>query len=251
MNQRIVAILATVCIAAGAYCIFHVTKKSTDAIGTVIVLNGPSGSGKSSIQREFQALMIQPSHKASDSALQEASTDKSADTAHLWIKLGIDNLFDKPMPDITLENLAFWQSPNAIRWVTTTKDANDKPVVTLFTGQEGEKVAYGMNSAIAGYAQAGCNCIVDYIAYKPVWIEDLRTKLTGVKTYWVKIEIPLDVLEERERARGTSPVGHARSHYDTVYAGIQYDLVLDTSKLTAVECAQKIKEFIDSKSDNA
>lgn len=239
MNKKILALLAAVCIAVGAYRIFHSTKKSTDTIGTVIVLNGPSGSGKSSIQHEFQALMIQPSHKT------------SADTAHLWIKLGIDNLFDKPMPDITLENLAFWQSPNAIRWVTTTKDANDKPVVALFTGQEGEKVAYGMNSAIAGYAQAGCNCIVDYIAYKSAWIEDLRTKLTGVKTYWVKIEIPLDVLEERERARGTSPVGHARSHYDTVYAGIQYDLVLDTSKLSAAECAQKIKEFIDAKSDNA
>lgn len=149
------------------------------------------------------------------------------------------------MPDITLENMPFWQSPNPIRWVTTTHTTDQKPIITLFTGEQGEKVAYGMNSAIAAYAHAGCNSIVDYIAYKQTWIDDLQEKLNDIKTYWIKIEIPLEVLEERERARGTSPVGHARSHYDTVYGGRTYDLTLDTSKLSAAECAQKLKEFIE------
>lgn len=236
-------LLSLVCLLVAAYrvgsfvhckknSIFAPTQQTKEAIGTVIILNGPSGSGKSSIQQEFQTLMIQPSHKA------------SADRCSLWIKLGIDNLFDKPMPDITLENMAFWQSANPIRWVTTTHTADQKPVITLFTGEQGEKVAYGMNSAIAAYAQSGCNSIVDYIAYKKTWIDDLQEKLNDIKTYWVKIEIPLDVLEERERARGTSPVGHARSHYDTVYGDRAYDLTLDTSKLTAQQCAQKIKELI-------
>jgi chloramphenicol 3-O phosphotransferase len=193
-------------------------------MGTVIILNGPSGSGKSSMQREFQKLMM----------------------PNLWIKLGIDSLFDGPMPDITLENMAYWQSENQIRWVTTTQNKNQQNIVTLFTGEQGEKVAFGMNNAIAGYAQAGCNSIVDYIGYKKEWINDLHTKLKNTKTYWVKIEIPLSTLEERERARGTSPVGHARSHYDTVYGDIAYDLTLDTSKLSALECAQKIKAFIES-----
>lgn len=30
-----------------------------------------------------------------------------------------------------------------------------------------------MNSAIAGYAQAGRNVIVDYIAYKKEWLDDM------------------------------------------------------------------------------
>jgi len=68
---------------------------------------------------------------------------------NLWIKLGIDTLFDKPMPDINLENLQFWQSPNPIRWVETTKDKYENAIRTLFTGEQGEKVAYGMDSAIA------------------------------------------------------------------------------------------------------
>lgn len=162
---------------------------------------------------------------------------------NLWIKSGIDNLFDKPMPDITLENLSFWQEQNPIRWVTTSKTENQDNIVTLYTGHQGEKVAFGMNNAIAGYAHAGCNSIIDYIGYKAEWLHDLNDKLKDYKTYWVKVHIPLDILEERERARGTSPVGHGRSHYDTVYADIHYDLAIDTSQLTARECALKIKEL--------
>ena len=162
----------------------------------------------------------------------------------LWIKLGIDNLFDKPMPDITMENLAFWQSPNAIRWVESTEDPAGNSVITLFTGQEGEKVAYGINTAIADYAKAGCNVIVDYIAYKKEWLEDLKSKLQGIKTIWVKVDIPLDVLEEREASRGTSPKGHARSHYDSVYWNIEYDYVVYPAVDSAQQIAVKLKSLI-------
>jgi len=191
--------------------------------GTVIILNGPSAAGKSSIQKAFQTLMM----------------------PNLWIKVGIDNLFDTPMPDITMENLAYWQSPNLIRWVTMSKDKDDNAVMTLFTGDQGDKVAYGMNSAIVAYAQSGCNVIVDYIAYKKEWIDDLQDKLKNIKACWVKVSIPLSTLEEREVARATSPKGHARSHYDTVYWNISYDLEVNSGTNTAVAIAEQIKEFLN------
>lgn len=193
--------------------------------GTVIILNGPSAAGKSSIQREFQHLMM----------------------PKLWIKLGIDNLFDKPMPDITMENLSYWQSQNDIRWVETSKDAESNNVITLFTGVDGDKVAYGMNSAIVAYAESGCDVIVDYIAYKSEWIGDLQKKLRGIKTVWVKVEIPLQALEAREAARGTSPKGHARSHYDLVHWDIAYDFILNSGNDSSVDLAKKLKEFIEHK----
>lgn len=220
--KSIIKLLIFIFISALAMKYFN--QPSSKSYGTVIILNGPSASGKSSIQREFQYLLM----------------------PNLWIKLGIDNLFDKPMPDITMENLAFWQSPNSIRWVETTKDNDDNSVITLFTGKDGEKVAYGMNSAIAGYAKAGCNVIVDYIAYKKEWVEDLQAKLQDIKTIWVKVDIPLDVLEAREMARGTSPKGHARSHYDSVHWNINYDLLVDSHKDNALEIAKKIKAFYES-----
>ena len=200
------------------------SKTAAASYGMVVVLNGPSTSGKSSIQKEFQHLMM----------------------PNLWIKVGIDNLFDMPMPAITVQNMSFWQSPNQIRWVETTHDALHNPVITLRTGAQGDRVAYGMNSAIADYAKAGCNVIVDYIAYKKEWVDDMRKQLDGIKTYWVKVAAPLAVLEEREIARATSPKGHARSHYDTVHWDVVYDLEVDSSVQSAAEIAAQIKHLLGS-----
>ncbi len=217
--QKLLVIASVIIILTTSWFYFKPTQQQT---GTVIILNGPSAAGKSSIQKEFQSLMM----------------------PDLWIKLGIDNLFDKPMPDITLENLAYWQTENSIRWVTTTKDQDDNAVMTLFTGDQGDKVAYGMNSAIVAYANNGCNIIVDYIAYKKEWIDDLQRKLKGITTCWVKVAIPLSTLEEREVARATSPKGHARSHYDTVYWDLSYDFEVNSGKDSAKTIAQQIKEYL-------
>lgn len=226
IRSIMIGLLTVIGIIVYSWCFSHrdIGMKNKEVMGAVIILNGPSSAGKSSIQKEFQYLMM----------------------PDLWIKLGIDNLFDKPMPDITLENLALWQVPNPMRWVETTTDAQGNGVITLLTGDQGEKVAYGMNSAIAGYARAGCNVVVDYIAYKKEWIDDLRNKLKDVKTYWVKVAIPLTILEEREVARGTSPKGHARSHYDMVYWDVPYDFEVNSAVDSAVVIAQKIKDYVAS-----
>ena len=179
-TQQIINILLPI-ITIALIALWFSLHQAQKSIGTVIILHGPSVSGKSSIQKEFQYLMM----------------------PNLWIKLGIDNLFDKPMPDITLENMAFWQKENPIRWCAQTKDEQNNPIMTLLMGEQGDKVAYGMNSAIAEYAKAGCNIIVDYIGYKKEWIEDLQNKLKNIKTHWVKICIPLKTLEEREVNRAT------------------------------------------------
>lgn len=200
----------------------RIFKKNSINPGRVIILNGPSGSGKSSIQKEFQYLMM----------------------PHLWVKVGIDTLFDNPMPNITPENMDFWQTANPIRWVAISQDAEGHKLVTLFTGEEGERVAYAMNSAIAAYAENGCDVIVDYIAYKPEWLADLQRKLKPYKTCYVAVDIPLEVLEQREAARGTSPVGHARSHYHDVYGNIQYDLRVNSEQFSAKEIAMQLKEMI-------
>lgn len=223
MNKYILGILLTGAAIGGALYFFKQAEKPN--FGTVIVLNGPSGSGKSSTQREFQKLMMPA----------------------LWIKVGIDNLFDMPLPDVTAETMAQWQTKNEIRWVEQGHDVNGNPVISLFVGQEGQKVVHGMNSAIAAYARNGCNVIVDYIAYKPEWLKDLQEKLADVKVYYVAVDIPLEVLEEREAARGTSPKGHARSHYATVYGDMKYDLRVNSHTSSAAEIVQQLKDMIEGK----
>ncbi len=71
--------------------------------------------------------------------------------------------------------------------------------------------------------------------------------MKGVKTYYVAVEIPLEILEQREAARGTSPKGHARSHYFTVFGETKYDLKVNSATHSAKEIAQQLKDLIEKR----
>jgi chloramphenicol 3-O phosphotransferase len=211
--QKLAGLLLGLSLISGC---FTQPKKQSEAFGTIIILNGPSASGKSSLQKAFQKIADQP-----------------------CIKIGIDNFFDGVMP----ENI---EQRNTQDYMTGYKktDEDGKPIFGITIGNNGEKVMSGMIKAIAAYAKAGNNIIVDYIMYNDAWLKELITTLHGFRVYLIGIKLPLEVLEQREKARATSPVGHARSHYNTVHNKWIYDLEIDTSKLSSEEAAQEIKEFI-------
>lgn len=218
----------------------------------IIILNGPSVAGKSSIQKELQM-------QAQD----------------FFVRLGVDNLFDNPLPSaldcmvkvdpLSISRTEYFpegisdeefaritevyesrvkQSNELIRAGIKTFDADGNPLLILKVGPAGNRTIHGMHRAIKGYADAGCNVVVDYILYDKDWALDLQNVLKGYNVYFVKVAIPLTVLEEREKARGTSPVGHARSHYNEVYQAFSYDLEVDSSKKSSKEIAGEILEFI-------
>ena len=208
-----VTILVAVVLLIGAY----MNKDKTISSGTVIILNGPSSVGKSSIIKEFQAKQTTP-----------------------WLGTGIDHLYIGVIPPIWLDDKP---EHHAIMTVEKTED-KEGPMVKAIFGPEGQKVIKGMHCAIAAYANAGNNVIVDYIKYDPEWITDLQKVLQDIKVIWVGVNASLESIEQREKNRGTSPQGHARSHYDTVHKGISYDLKLDTDSLTSEQAADQIVEFL-------
>jgi chloramphenicol 3-O phosphotransferase len=200
----------------------------TPPYGTIILLNGPSAIGKSSIQNEIQKQFPE-----------------------LYLRMGLDNLFEDliPIPDLSSfeKKKEFSQYTNEgvlIRRVSLNKDAQGHQVVNLELGPAGDKIFSGMHYAIAAYSDRGNNVVVDYVMFKPVWLRDLVAALKGHKVYLIGLNAPLDVLEKREKDRGTSPIGHARSHYATVHEGFLYDLELDVANSTPMQSALKIKEFI-------
>ena len=186
--------------------------------GCVIILNGPSSAGKSSIIKSFQSMQKTP-----------------------WLGIGIDNFFVGVIPPkFYLEDKP--EHHRVMHGVPEVK--NKKQIFTLHVGKDGRKIIHGMHGAIAAYAQAGCNVIVDYIMYDKVWLRDLKQSLKGLKVVTVKVTAPLAIIEQREKARGTSPQGHARSHYNMVHDGWQYDLEVDTSEKLAKDIAQKIQNYL-------
>jgi chloramphenicol 3-O phosphotransferase len=195
--------------------------------GTIIILNGPSASGKSSIAKEIQNTFNE-----------------------FYIRVGIDNLFDAVLPEPNLADFTsgvlMQKAPDGrlIRAITLQKDAEGNQIIPLEIGPIGLQVIRGMHRAVAAYAKTGNNIVVDYSLYEKQWLPDLYNALKKFKVYMIGIRIPLAVLEEREKKRGTSLVVHGRSHYAIVHTDMTYDLELDTSVLSAKECAIQIKEFI-------
>lgn len=199
--------------------------------GIVIVLNGPSSAGKTSIQK----------------ALQKHSK------LH-FLRVGIDTFFDGLIEEPDLTNFQkdkkleqFTPSGELIRSVELLEDENHFPVVPLKIGPAGDRIIFGMHRAIASYSETGNNLIVDYILYNPAWAEDLKGALRENTTFFIKVHAPLEVIEKREKERNTSPQGHARSHYETVHFGLEYDLEIDTSVYTPEESAVLIQKLIEEK----
>ena len=63
----------------------------------------------------------------------------------------------------------------------------------------------------------------------------------------VGVTAALSVIEEREKSRATSPQGHARSVYESVHKGWDYDLMINTDEMTPDQIADRIIEYIAKK----
>lgn len=186
--------------------------------GTIVILNGPSSVGKSSIQKKVQELFTEP-----------------------YLRMGLDDLAFLPARYISI-NGPVPPADQGIWLDTTQKDG--RRIVTIHYGEVGQKMIKGIHRTFAAFAATGNNIIVDYILYDAAWLQDLAHTLKDYKVYFIGVHAPLSVIEEREIARGDRLLGHARSHYEDVHKGLMYDLEIDSSKLTPEESALAINQYI-------
>lgn len=188
--------------------------------GIVIIINGPSAAGKSTLQRSIQRLASVP-----------------------YLSVGIDNFFNDLLPDEHGKLGVKTETDFGTQLRHITIDDN---TVYLHVGPQGQRVIQGMHRSIVAYSQAGNNVVVDYIMYDPSWMQELLQELQGCPVYMVGVTLPLEVVQQREQARSTSPIGHAKSHYDTVHVGNVYDLWIDSSLQSSDESALQILDFIEN-----
>lgn len=168
--------------------------------GTVIVLNGTSSSGKSSLLRALQTELTDP--------YLDAGLDK-----FLWM-----------LPPRYLA---------APLWSEVMGEANRAGVV-------GDRLVRGLHAAVAELSKVGNNVIVDHVLVEPAWVEHLAKVLAGLPTLFVGLFCPLPTLEERERARADRTLGQARLQFDLVHQGACYDLVVNMSVLSAQHAAKEV-----------
>jgi chloramphenicol 3-O phosphotransferase len=103
-----------------------------------------------------------------------------------------------------------------------------------------ERVHLGFEYSIPALARAGNRLLVGHPFYHS---HSLRRCLDLVSEYsvlYVGVFCPVDILEQRETARGDRRIGLARRQSAIVHENSEYDIEIDTHQLTPKEAAQRV-----------
>lgn len=187
--------------------------------GQLILLNGTSSAGKSTLAKQLQAILPQPYlHTGLDHFL----------TAAPWSRLMV-------YADSTVQT-------DAEGWFLPFRDG------TLIGAPRLGAVAYqlldGMYAAFATLATAGINLIVDDVIYDPQVLQAAVSRLADLPVLFVGLHCPVEEAKRRELARGDRAPGGAAIFHDLVHRHGLYDLELDTAQCTPAACAERIKSAL-------
>jgi chloramphenicol 3-O phosphotransferase len=185
--------------------------KESWAAGRIIVLNGTSSAGKSSIARALQEAMHEP-------------------YSHLLIEEFLPRLPARYLSGEHPDGVAMVETSDGGRYVTS--------------GPVAERMVAGFYAAVAATAGAGNNVIVDTLMGDPFDVAQCVRYFDGLDVLMVGVHCPLPILEEREQARGDRPSGLARGELTRVHEYVLYDLEVDTSRGSPQECADSIVEAL-------
>lgn len=198
------------------------------ARGTIVLINGTSSSGKTSLARAFQEIADEP-----------------------FLLLGLDH-FIHNLPRqcfVMSDGVAPAESdyflvvfPDGVLRAELPEQHDAQFIERLGTmtevriGPSGLRFLAGMYHAIAALADAGVNVIHDDVIHDPQVLAEAATTLSSRDVLFVGLRLPLEVAEQREHERGDRAGGGATAFYDLVHAHGNYDLELDTSILNPTEC---------------
>lgn len=186
-------------------------------LGIVILLNGCSSAGKTTLARELQNRAPMP--------LQYIGLDQFRDGLPPSMR-GLNS----PSGDLGSKGL------NVV-----PERKNGAPVTSIKFGYFGEQVLKVMRRSVAQLAKAGCSVVVDDILFETRYLLDYADVLEARKSWLVAVKCDLPVIRAREARRAGRFPGTADSHFDSVHDhGVIYDIEVDTSKETASILADDI-----------
>src|SRR4051812_29983201 len=172
--------------------------------GTIIILNGASSAGKSSILAHLQRTL--------DGPFLNAGIDK-------FIFMLPSNYLNRPLWDDVFGEM-------------------DK------AGAQGHILFSGMHHALAAMARQGNHLLADHVMVEKRWVEECALLFADLPAYLIGIHCPLELLEVRERERKDRTLGQARLHFEHVHQYTRYALEIDTSLAPAEACAAQIAAFL-------
>lgn len=189
---------------------------------TVLLLNGTSSSGKTSIAKVLQDIMDEP-----------------------FLHTGIDHFLERwPQRYHVTSNDPNAPLPDGYHWLTS---ADGRALQELRIGPLGLQLEIGMYQAIAAFAAVGNHVIVDDVIFDPRTLAAAARALFQTHAFFIGIRCARAIAEQREHARRDRFPGLVNAHYQQVHSHGIYDLEVDTSLLTPMECAQRVKQFLSER----
>lgn len=88
----------------------------------------------------------------------------------------------------------------------------------------------GYHRALAGFAAAGNDLIVEHILDTPGWHAQLQTLFRPFDLFFVGVHTPLPDLIHREIQRGDRRIGSAAADFASVHRALTYDLTVDGTR---------------------
>jgi chloramphenicol 3-O phosphotransferase len=188
----------------------------------VVVLNGTSSSGKTTLAVALQDLL-------------EGS----------WLVFGIDTLF-RALPLALLdihEDATMDPRPrdHEVRDGAIAFDADG----AITVGFEFRRLEDAFRQGLAAIADSGTRLILDEVFLEGGESQErLRRAFAGRRVAWVGVTCDVAVAKQRELDRGDRVIGMVEQQSQRVHDGVSYDLIVDTTSNTADELARQIAEHL-------
>jgi chloramphenicol 3-O phosphotransferase len=194
--------------------------------GVVVILNGTSSSGKSTLAENVQKRFI---------------AERSC-----WMVIALDDLFLKLPPEwITMR---VHVGPFAEDGISFTHEDGE---VVRRIGPVGQRVIDAYRGWVAAVARSGINVLVDEVLLSEHDCNGWQADLAGLDVLWVGVQLDQATTEERERARGDRMLGLARSQFDIIHRYADYDFTVDTGTLDSEAAADvvhaKVTEWLNNR----
>jgi chloramphenicol 3-O phosphotransferase len=185
--------------------------------GRIILINGTSSSGKTTLVKGLQA------------ALPE-----------LWLEMGIDR-FAYALPG-RVRGRPTW--PQLFRYVRPAGRSDG--LFTIETTALGQQFISGMHATAAALAEAGLNVIVDHVLLEQAWLDECARLWASFAVLFVGVRCPLEVVVQRELDRRDRTFGQAEAQFAVVHRWGDYDVEVDTSVLTPDEAVAQIEGALEA-----
>ncbi len=190
--------------------------------GRIILLNGSSSAGKTTLARAIQVARSEP-----------------------WFHLALDQFRDGMPPAYRGLNSPPG-TPGARGLNVVPVEQNGERITAIRFGDVGKRMLHGMHRAIAAFAASGNDVIIDDLFLEEDTLDDYLAALDGFWVLFVAVRAPLEVVQQREASRAGRFPGTALSHFSEVHAHGIYDLEIDTHHNTPAECAALVSTHIDA-----